>query len=232
MSSWISNQYRWHVLPRFEQARRILANRSVKLSIRGSRNLVDRFVCGKKSAVSIFGDGNRISVGSGAHVGCLTVHMAGNRNTLTIGKSTRLENLSVWFQGDGSECVVGDGSYISGGQFHLVESGTRICIGEGCMVANGVEIRTGDSHGIFDRTSKARINPGKDVLVERNVWLANGVFLLKGANIAEGCIVGSRSIVTKPLDEAYAAYAGNPARKIRSNVVWGWSTDRFPGEAG
>jgi acetyltransferase-like isoleucine patch superfamily enzyme len=110
----------------------------------------------------------------------------------------------------------------------LAESGTRIDIGTSCMIAQGVEIRTGDSHGIFDLASRERINPGKNIRIGSSVWLANGVLVLKGAVIPDGCVVGARSVVTAEFSEPNAVYVGHPARLVRSNIAWGWHVDRFP----
>ena len=69
-----------------------------------------------------------------------------------IEKNVSIEGLSVYFTGDGCSLYIGQGSYISGAVFILAESNTQIRIGESCMFAGGIEIRTGDSHGIFDIT--------------------------------------------------------------------------------
>jgi len=153
---------------------------------------------------------------------------AASGNRIEISTGVRIESLKIWFRGSGSTCVIAPGTYISGARLMLAESGTRIDIGAKCMIAQGVEIRTGDSHGIFDLATRERINSGKDFRIGSNVWLANGVLVLKGAFVPDGCVVGSRSVVTKPFSEANAVYAGNPARLARSNAGWSWHLDRFP----
>ena len=100
------------------------------------------------------------------------------------------------------------------------EANKKISIGKDCMFATNVLIRTTDSHTIIDQKTKEVINYAQDITIGDNVWLAYGVTVLKGANIASGSIVGAESVVTKSCDEPNAIYAGVPAKKIRSNIKW------------
>ena len=52
-----------------------------------------------------------------------------------------------------------------------------------------------------------------DIVVEDFVWLGNGVIILPGVTLGEGCIVGAGAVVTKSV-EPLAIMAGNPAKKI------------------
>lgn len=100
------------------------------------------------------------------------------------------------------------------------ETNKKISIGKDCMFATNVLIRTTDAHTIIDQKNKEVINYAQDITIGDNVWLAYGVTVLKGANIASGSIVGAESVVTKSCDEPNAIYAGVPAKKIRSNIKW------------
>ena len=195
--------------------------------IAGQRNTVECPRVSGTASLVIAGDDNEIAIDPGATLGTLTVNISGNGNRLIVAEGVRLESLNLWVQGTGSTCIIGPGTYISSANLMLAESGTRIDIGSKCMIASGIEIRTGDSHGIFDLASRERINPGQDIRIGSNVWLTNGVLVLKGADIPDGSVVGARSVVTKPLEEKNAAYAGNPARLVRSNIIWSWHLDRL-----
>lgn len=85
------------------------------------------------------------------------------------------------------------------------------------MISNDVTIRTGDSHAILQDGIK--INEEADVIIGKHVWIGSGATILKGVNIADGSVIGSGSIVTTDV-EANAIYAGNPARKVKSNISW------------
>ena len=178
--------------------------------------------------VTMRGNDNSLAAAADVTIEDLRLEIDGSGNRLVIEDGVRIDSLKIWFQGNGSTCVIGQHTYISSAHLVIAESGTRIEIGAKCMVASGVEIRTGDSHGIFDLTSRERINPGKDIRIGSRVWLANGVLVLKGAAIPDDSVVGARSVVTTHFSEPNAIYAGHPARLVRSNIAWGWHLDRFP----
>ncbi len=54
----------------------------------------------------------------------------------------------------------------------------------------------------------------KDIKIDNDVWIGEGVTLLPGVQIGDGAVVGAASVVTKDI-EPYAIYAGNPAKLIR-----------------
>ena len=72
-------------------------------------------------------------------------------------------------------------------------------IGGGCMFSDGMGVRNSDSHGIYDMKTKRRINFSENIEIGNHVWLGMGVSVLPGVTIADGCIVGMKSVVTKPL---------------------------------
>jgi acetyltransferase-like isoleucine patch superfamily enzyme len=78
-----------------------------------------------------------------------------------------------------------------------------------------------------------------DIVIGNDVWIAARVMLMPGVQVADGCVVGAGSVVTKSLTEPYGIYAGNPARLLRfrfpPHVVkwlcgiqwWSWPTRRL-----
>ncbi len=54
----------------------------------------------------------------------------------------------------------------------------------------------------------------KDITVGNDVWIGEGVTCLSGVELADGCVIGAGSIITKST-KAYGIYAGNPACFIR-----------------
>lgn len=53
-----------------------------------------------------------------------------------------------------------------------------------------------------------------DIILEKDVWLGTGVFVMAGVSIGEGTIVAAGSVVTKSLPSGVLA-GGNPARIIK-----------------
>ena len=94
-----------------------------------------------------------------------------------------------------------------------------IALGNDCMISNTVVIRTFDGHGIFDASTKERINHSEDVFLGHHVWLGNSARVNKGARVGSGTILGQCAIASGVLD-GNCIYAGAPARKIREGVVW------------
>ena len=53
------------------------------------------------------------------------------------------------------------------------------------------------------------------VNIGEGTWLAANVLICPGVTVANNCIVGAGSVVTKNLSTENALYAGNPARLIK-----------------
>ena len=100
------------------------------------------------------------------------------------------------------------------------DTNLKVIIGNNCMFGSFIIIRTTDGHTIIDKDSKQILNSGKDIVIGNNVWLARNIVVLKGVKIPDNCVVGTCSVVTKPLTEENAIYAGSPAKKIKSNIEW------------
>jgi len=99
----------------------------------------------------------------------------------------------------------------------------NICIGESCILAANVYITDADWHDRYHRV----FPPGQTAAVrlERNVWLADGVRILKGVTIGENTIVGAGAVVTRDLPPNCIA-AGNPARVVNQLTPDAPTTDR------
>ncbi|MBT0770626.1 acyltransferase [Kineosporia sp. J2-2] len=101
----------------------------------------------------------------------------------------------------------------------VVARGSDVLIGSDCMFSFSVEIRTTDTHAIYDIDSGSRVNPDKPIVIGDHVWLGKQAIVLKGASIGSGSVAGARAIVSGTVPPLSVA-AGVPARVVRSNVVW------------
>lgn len=228
MSDWLKNQVQWHVAPLARAVRARITKKRIRFQNRGRSNFMNFRHADQVSSAKIRGDNNQLLADAPVRLGTISVTITGSRNTLHIHQGAHLDNLDVIFCGDDCQIIIGENTYISQATLLCAESETSIRIGGGCMLGYGIAIRTGDSHGIFDRKTRARLNPGKSVDIGRRVWLANGVLVLKGADIPEGCIVGANSTVTKPLTSPESLFVGAPAKLVRTDVAWSWYLDKFP----
>lgn len=138
-------------------------------------------------------------------------------NKVKIGKQCRLYNTTIWVEDNYSEIIIGDNCSMQGGMLAALE-GKKIIIGDHSMLSHSIEMRTGDSHGIF--CSGQRINHAKDIIIGEHVWLGANVTVLKGVSIPKGVIIGHSSVVTKSLNNANSIYAGVPAKLIKENIEW------------
>lgn len=100
------------------------------------------------------------------------------------------------------------------------EPNKTISIGDNCMFGGNIVLRTTDSHPIYDLTTNELINKGGDIIIGNNVWIAKNVTILKNTKIADGCIIGTESIVTKDCEKNNSVYVGNPAKLIKENIRW------------
>ena len=86
---------------------------------------------------------------------------------------------------------------------------SSIIIGDNVMCGANTLITDSDWHA-----DDARSGENKEVIIENNVWIGEGVKVLKGVRIGTNSLIGSGSIVTKDIPPNVIA-AGNPCRIIK-----------------
>ncbi|WP_459180305.1 acyltransferase [Streptomyces sp.] len=101
----------------------------------------------------------------------------------------------------------------------LVAQEESLVIGEDCMLSFSVEIRTTDTHAIYDVSTGERVNSDKSVEIGDHVWLAKQALVLKGTTIGTGSVVGTRSVAAGSIPPMAIA-AGVPARVVREGTTW------------
>lgn len=103
-----------------------------------------------------------------------------------------------------------------------INSGTVIYTGNGVRIGDAVAIAANctfapTNHAIADRGRRIRdqgFQTSKGgIVVEDDVWIGAGVVLLDGAVVRRGAVIAAGAVVRGEV-EAYAIYAGAPARKI------------------
>ena len=135
---------------------------------------------------------------------------------LTTGKGCRIEafpkesNIVIKF---GNNCQINDYCHISAMQ--------SVIIGDGTLLAGHVYI-SDNSHGKYKDESQSspseipidRVNMIVPVEIGKNVWIGEGVVVMPGVEIGDGCVIGANSVVTKSIPDNCMA-VGCPARVIK-----------------
>lgn len=167
----------------------------------------------------------------------------GKNNTLRINKGVRFGSFDISFDCDGglfdigshragigdfkgnirigqdSKIIIGDDvTCTSRCYFSCVERST-IVIGNDCMFASGNEIRSDDSHAIFDVNTGLRVNIAQDVRIGAHVWLGTSAVVFGGSRIGEGSVIGRSAIVTSDIPNNVVA-VGMPARTSKRDIAW------------
>jgi acetyltransferase-like isoleucine patch superfamily enzyme len=119
---------------------------------------------------------------------------------------------------------VGDDSTLVGAVFMCTDS---IKIGRRVIVSYNVTIADSDFHPIeaearrADAMASAPIAPVgqrpeivcRPVVIEDDVWIGMGTFILKGVRIGRGARIGAGAVITKDVPDG-AVMEGNPARQV------------------
>lgn len=104
------------------------------------------------------------------------------------------------------------------------EDGLKVTIGDNCMFSHNILIRPTDSHAIIDLDTNMPLNYGGNITIGNHVWLCPNVMVRRGVSIANDCVVGAYSIVTKSITEEHTVNVGTPTRQIKKNVTWNYSS--------
>lgn len=91
-------------------------------------------------------------------------------------------------------------------------------ISKDCLVGWNTQIIDTDFHYIIDN-GKLKYRT-KSVFLGQNVWLANGVSIMKGTRLPSNSVVASNSLVNKDFTETgeCCLYGGVPAKCLKNNV--------------
>lgn len=163
------------------------------------------------------GDSQTVNIFSGGVIDVCDFVLRGCGTIIEIGNNVNIHHTQFWVEDDNNSIIIGNGVTMEGGHIAVTGHNKKIVIGDDCMISNNVTIRTGDSHAILQ--DEIKINEEADVIIGKHVWIGNGATILKGVHIEDGAVIGSGSIVTTDV-EANTIYAGNPVRKVKSNILW------------
>lgn len=92
-----------------------------------------------------------------------------------------------------------------------IQAVNGIVLGDNFLFAPGVKIISAN----HDFENKNKPISTKPIVIGNNVWLGTNSVILAGVEIADNCIVGANSVVTKSFLEPNSIIAGNPAKIVR-----------------
>ena len=197
------------------------------------RNLYDAL-----RPVQIIGEGNSYNCQS-KRGNRFVIKVAGNKNSIQMGKECLLTNTHIRMSGDNNHLIIEDkvrfmgpckiimggnatlhikwNAGIRGVEFNLM--GANIEVGELCMFSYGITLRNHDSHRILDPETKEILNPPKNIVLGKHIWVAQNATILKGCHIADNSVIGFGSIVNKSCNPG-SVITGIPARVIKEGITW------------
>lgn len=95
----------------------------------------------------------------------------------------------------------------------------NIIVGNECLLSFHVYFYTADPHLIYDLQGD-RVNQSKNILIGDHVWIGQNSLILKGTKLGSGSVVGGNSVITSGPKRSNCVYAGNPGRKVRSDIYF------------
>ncbi len=150
------------------------------------------------------------------------IHVYGDNAAVFLG-NTNLRRAAI--HAHAQSCVyIGNRVYMNGhGEAQSIRAtgASNIIMGNHCLCAMGINITTTDTHLIYDRASRRRINKEESIFIGDHVWLGREVRVYKKARISSGCMCAAGGIVSGGLYPANSLLAGLPARiKKEGSIFW------------
>ena len=187
------------------------------------RNFFNLYLRMGKNKFKVKGTGNKITKDLSSNIRYTQIVIHGKNNQVLIGKNCKITGLRILIEGNNNTIMIGDRSVINASAIQptiINAFGSKtISIGEESLLSNNIEIHTTDYHGLYNIHGD-RINPDKDIKIGKKVWIGLGVKILKGTEVADGCIIGAGTILSGKYNERNVVIVGNPGKIIKKNIYW------------
>lgn len=145
------------------------------------------------------------------------------RSIIQIDGKVNLEGKAAF--GHGSRiCVMKNGVLTIGDNFINSAMQTIVCakqitIGENVLTSWNTLIMDTDFHQSRNVVSGELSIVSKPITIGNNVWMGTRAVILKGSNIADGCIIGANSLVSGIFEKLNSLIVGNPGIVKRGNIT-------------
>lgn len=112
------------------------------------------------------------------------------------------------------------GHHFNANSYFVMTTDYEIKFGEWAFLGWNNTIMGTDGHDIIDATTGEVVNDKKSIIFGNHIWLCSEAHVLKGAEIADGCIVGYGSLVTGKHTTPNTLIVGRPAKDVAYNRTW------------
>lgn len=176
----------------------------------------------KDSKIIINGNGNRVIIGKSLEFTNLTINLHGNSKFVNISPSNKfIRNLKVVsIRGDNQKFTIGNNFSCGGFEVQMNDGGEVCSIGDDCLFSWDIKARTSDGHSVIDLNTNLATNLPKNIYIGNRNWFGENIYVMKGAEISDDCVVASCSVVTKSISEKNCLIGGYPATILRRNIGW------------
>jgi len=175
----------------------------------------------KDSKINFVGTGNILFIEKGVKLINSTISFNASNSIIYL-SSNKYEYYIALTIHNNSTFFIGKDCYFNKtpGLFRCILSEQKnVVIGNNCFFSLDVWIRLADPHLIYDIETHKRINHSKSVYIGDGVWIGQHIYLLKGARIGSGSVIGAMSLVSKQIPSNVIA-AGSPAKILKHNIFW------------
>lgn len=203
---------------------KLLQKNKARVMIEGNSNRIELPKGWKKPNIKIVGNNNQIICGEDCCCHKFQVSIYGDNNKVFIGSCVSgLISVDMGFawhnKMNNGVFEIGDNSSFNGMSAVMLEPESFIKIGKDCLFSGDIELWASDTHSVIDLDGKL-INYVKGISIGEHTWVGKGVKIGKSAAIAGHSIVGWHSVVTGKFAEPNVVIAGNPAKVVKTGVDW------------
>ena len=165
---------------------------------------------------------NKIKIGKNCLISdnC-SLDARGEGGEISIGNNVQIARNTL-LQSNGGFIEIGDNASI-GSSSYILSVSTEVKLGENAITAAYCYIIGGANYGFnrLDIPIMFQAKFGKGIVIEDDVWLGAGVYVLDGNNIGRGSVIGAGSVVTKDIPP-YSVAFGVPAKVVKKRGKdWG-----------
>ena len=213
IKAWLQQLYRKYasLFNRFPMINRI------KVAGKGNVFQLDKPMI--KCRIVCSGNNNKIVLLPGGGLHRCTFLISGDNNTVFIGNDSTVICATVCIEESNNNVTIQNDCSLCGETLLAACEGVDIVIEEGALFSSHIELRTSDSHPIFNMEG-IRINNAKSIKIGRRVWVGTGVRINKGVSIGNDSVVGNGAVVTKTIEDSNVVIAGNPAKVVKREITW------------